>query len=171
MKIIQGALLALVMAACGGSGGDGSTDAGDGLSTVATIPAVVNRDLDLLFVVDNSGSMIEEQIGLAANFQAMTNVLYTLTGGLANLHLGVVSTNVGTGGVNIGGCSSASRPEGDDGNLQTNGCAGLTAPYLEDLKNPDGTRARNYSGDLNASSAAWPASAPPAAASSSRSSR
>ncbi|MBK9035134.1 MAG: hypothetical protein IPL61_28365 [Myxococcales bacterium] len=128
---------------------DAAIDAGDGLSTVTTLPATVKRDLDLLFVVDNSGSMLEEQASLAANFPGLVNVLNTVTGGLANLHLGVVSTNVGSGGVNIGGCSTPAQPAGDDGDLLTNGCAGLTAPYLEDLANPDGTRARNYTGDLS----------------------
>ena len=32
------------------------------------IPVTVNRDLDLLFVIDNSGSMGEEQASLRANF-------------------------------------------------------------------------------------------------------
>ena len=113
-----------------------------------TIPVKLNRNIDILFVIDDSGSMGEEQASLARNFPAFINVLNTIPGGLPDVHIGVVSSNVGTGGVNIGGCSSATLPEGDDGNLQTNGCAGVTAAYLEDVAQPDGSRARNYGGAL-----------------------
>ena len=113
-----------------------------------TLPVKLNRNIDILFVIDDSGSMGEEQASLARNFPAFVNVLNTIPGGLPDVHIGVVSSNVGTGGVNIGGCSSATQPEGDDGNLQTNGCAGVTAAYLEDVAQPDGSRTRNYSGAL-----------------------
>jgi hypothetical protein len=75
-----------------------------------TIPVKLNRNIDILFVVDNSGSMIEEQASWRHNFPAFINVLNTIEGGLPDVHIGVISTNVGTGGVNIGGCSSATRP-------------------------------------------------------------
>lgn len=114
-----------------------------------TIPVKLNRNIDILFVVDDSGSMIEEQASLTNNFPAFINVLNTIEGGLPDVHIGVISTNAGTGGVNIGGCSTASAPNGDDGNLQTNSCAGLQAAYIEDIKLADGTRDRNYSGDLS----------------------
>ena len=113
-----------------------------------TIPVKLNRNIDLLFMVDNSGSMIEEQASLTTNFPAFINVLNTIEGGLPDVHIGVISSNVGTGGVNIGGCSTATRPQGDDGNLLTNNCAGLTAAYIEDIKRADGSRMQNYSGDL-----------------------
>ncbi|MBK7075109.1 MAG: VWA domain-containing protein [Myxococcales bacterium] len=151
------ALLALALAACGDDGGAGPIDAGDaavspdaadGLTAVATVPTDLNRALDLLLVIDNSGSMQEEQQSLASNLPQLINILNTAPGGLPDVHIGVVSTNVGSGGVEIGGCSSATRPQGDDGNLLTTGCPGPQAAFLEDLRNPDGSRARNYSGDL-----------------------
>lgn len=154
------ALLALALAACGDDGGSGPIDAGTdaaadatpdaaaALVAVATVPAELNRALDLLLVIDNSISMAEEQQSIAGNLPQLINVLSTAPGGLPDVHIGVVSTDVGSGGVTIGGCSSPARPEGDDGNLLTNNCAGLQAAYLEDLRNPDGSRARNYSGDL-----------------------
>lgn len=138
-----------VSAACGGGSDDDDTPpTPDGLTAVATIPATPNRALDLLLVVDDSGSMLEEQIELRNRLQDFIDVANTLEGGLPDVHIGVATTNVGTGGVLIGGCSTAAAPEGDDGQLQTNGCAGLQGPYVSDLKNPDGTRDRNYSGDL-----------------------
>ncbi|MEZ4403356.1 MAG: VWA domain-containing protein [Kofleriaceae bacterium] len=112
------------------------------------IPVKLNRDLDLLFVIDNSGSMSEEQTSLRANFPAFINVLNTIEGGLPNIRIGVISTNVGTGGVNIGGCSTATKPQGDDGLLLTNGCPGLTAAFIEDIGLDNGNRQRNYSGQL-----------------------
>ena len=161
-KGTSAALLALTLAACGGDDGGGALDASvdatdampaidapDSLVTVATVDETVNRALDLLLVVDNSGSLAEEQASLAANLPALVNVLNTAPGGLPDLHVGVVSTNVGTGGVQIGGCSTATRPEGDDGVLLTNGCPGLQATYLSDVRNPDGSRTRNYQGDLS----------------------
>lgn len=116
----------------------------------ASIPVNLNRNIDILFVVDNSGSMAAEQASLTANFPEFINVLSTIPGGLPDVHIGVVSTNVGSGSVAIGGCSTVTRPQGDDGNLQTNMCAGLLngAQYVSDIKLASGMRDQNYSGDL-----------------------
>ena len=38
------------------------------------IPVTLNRDLDLLFVIDNSGSMAGEQMSLAQNFPSFIGV-------------------------------------------------------------------------------------------------
>ena len=127
---------------------DAGMDADDGLEATTIMPATLNRDLDLLFVIDNSGSMAEEQVALTQRFGRLTSSLNRVAGGLPDLHLGVISTNVGTGGVAIGGCSSATRPRGDDGNLLTNQCAALSGSFISDLKNPDGSRVANYTGDL-----------------------
>src|SRR5882762_11188529 len=53
----------------------------------------VNRDVDILFMVDNSQSMRPLQGKLATNFPAFMNVLKTLPGGLPNVHIGIVSSN------------------------------------------------------------------------------
>ncbi len=130
---------------------DAATDAaadGGGLTTVAVLPANLNRDLDVLFVIDNSAAMAEEQVALGSSFPQFLNTLNQVAGGLPDVHVGVISTNVGSGGVNVGGCSSAARPNGDDGNLLTNGCTGLAGQFIADVKQPDGTRIRNYTGDL-----------------------
>ena len=123
------------------------------LAEVASLKAHPNRNLDLLFVVDNSPSMLDNQAALAASFPRMIDVLAELDGGLPNLHIGIVTSDMGTKGSAIeqpgaplgtpgqGGCSGT----GDNGLLQH---AGLAAPYIEDLANPDGTRTRNYTGAL-----------------------
>ena len=111
-------------------------------------PAVLNRDIDILFVVDNSGSMQEEQAALAAAFPEFVAMLGRIDGGMPNVHLGVVSTNVGSGGVSIGGCTTPVRPEGDDGALLTGACAGIADSYLSDVALADGSREVNYTGTL-----------------------
>ncbi len=115
---------------------------------VAVVPTKINRDLDLLFVVDNSGSFDNEQASLQANFSGFINVLANIEGGLPNLHIGVVSTDVGAGPFNISGCSG----QGDNGILQNAprnaGCSPPAGQFISDIGNPDGTRITNYTGDL-----------------------
>ncbi len=112
------------------------------------IPVEINRDIDILFVVDNSGSMAEEQASLQNNFVRFINVLSNIEGGLPNVHLGVVSTDVGAGPFNISGCSG----QGDNGILQNAprnaGCSPPAGQFISDIGNPDGTRNTNYTGDL-----------------------
>jgi hypothetical protein len=79
--------------------------------------------LDLLFMVDDSGSMREEQVALRAQFPRMIRAL--TTGDLdddgvvdfvpaSDLHLGVVSSDMGIVGITgVGGCDGF----GDDGIL------------------------------------------------------
>ena len=62
------------------------------------IPVTVNRNVDLLFVIDDSPSMADKQANLAANFPNFINVLNTIQGGLPDVHIGVVTSDVGTKG-------------------------------------------------------------------------
>lgn len=113
-----------------------------------SIPVNLNRNLDIIFLVDNSGSMLAEQQQLTANFPVFINVLQTIEGGLPDIHLGVLSSNVGAAGAaSVPGCPAA----GDDGNLLTgppgNTCAstyGLQGTFISDIAQPDGTRQTNY---------------------------
>jgi hypothetical protein len=129
----------------------------DTYTTVAEIPATANRDIDLLFVVDDSPSMLDKQNNLIANFPGFINILNTLEGGLPNLHIGVVSTDMGTKGtvvlapgpgigtVGQGGCAAS----GKNGVLQTNAAtAMLSGNFISDIRQGDGTRLRNYTGNL-----------------------
>jgi hypothetical protein len=110
------------------------------------IPVVENDDLDLLFVIDNSGSMKEEQASLAAAFPHFIDLLPRIRGTLPSLHIGVVSTDVGAGAATLGSCTG----DGDDGQLKTSGCAGIDGAFLSDVALPTGARDRNYTGDLAA---------------------
>lgn len=119
-----------------------------------SIPVNINRNLDIIFVVDNSGSMLAEQQQLTANFPEFINVLQQIEGGLPDIHLGVLSSNVGAAGAqSVPGCPAS----GDDGNLLTgppgNTCAsqfGLQGSFISDIAQQDGSRMRNYTGDLAA---------------------
>src|SRR5262249_2835532 len=58
---------------------------------------VINRDIDIVFMVDNSLSMKPLQTKLAANFPSFMNELKMLPGGLPNVHIGVISSSMGAG--------------------------------------------------------------------------
>src|ERR1051325_8577103 len=62
------------------------------------IPVTVNRDLDILFVIDDSPSMADKQMNLKTNFPSFINVLNTIQGGLPNVHIGVTTSDLGSEG-------------------------------------------------------------------------
>lgn len=105
-------------------------------------PVKQNNNLDLLFVIDNSGSMKAEQISLALNFVNIINTMEaSLEGGLPNIHIGVISTDMGNG--SHAGCSDI----GDGGRLQnTARVPGCSPPSGFFIKNIDGVK--NYTGTL-----------------------
>lgn len=116
------------------------------------IPVEVNRGVDILFVIDNSDSMGEEQASLIANFDRFISVLEQIEGGLPDVHLGVISTDMGADG-RIIGCDDDG---GDNGALQYapgENCqlpeGFLEGTFISDVATADGTsRQRNYQGSL-----------------------
>ena len=67
----------------------------------------INRQIDLLFMIDDSSSMETAQANLKANIPNFMNVLKALPGGLPDLHLAVISQDMGAGdGSSIAGCST-----------------------------------------------------------------
>ncbi len=102
-----------------------------------------NRKVDILFVIDNSNSMAQEQASLATNFPKFIDVLSKIEGGLPDVHIGVVSTD--TGGTREVNCTDT----GDDGKLQNSprvsGCSPPSDAYIEDFGT---TGAKNYTGTL-----------------------
>jgi hypothetical protein len=125
------------------------------LEEIAAMRAVPNRQLDLLFVIDDSPSMLDKQLSLAENFPRMMDVLSNLPGGLPDLHIGVVTSDMGTlgagsptpgpaiGQLGQGGCAGRGR----DGVLVA-GATALTGNFISDIAGPNGTRIRNYTGEL-----------------------
>ncbi len=147
--------LCLVLAAavaCGGgdgdgAGGDGGPD-GDAAPELVDIPISVLRPLDVLFVVDDSATMVQEQEALARGFPAFVAAL-TDTDELVDLHVGFVSSNLGTAPAGTGGVGCAG--EGDQGHLLVAAaCPALTGdhPFVEHRLAPDGEAASNYTGEL-----------------------
>lgn len=118
------------------------------------IPVNVNRDVDILFLIDDSQSMADKQANLAANFPKFINVLKTIQGGLPNVHIGVVTSDLGARGADgvtagaVSGCANA----GKAGNMQLFTAMPLVSggPFLSDIQPIDPTvpRSRNYTGNL-----------------------
>lgn len=104
------------------------------------------RDIDILFLVDNSPSMKEEQASLSRNFPRMIAELQKIPGGLPNVHIGVISSDLGGGATSPGG--NCARPGGDRGHLQVRPNCGLdpmTSRYLVSLNSG---KENNFTGDL-----------------------
>jgi hypothetical protein len=95
------------------------------------VPVNINRKVDILFVIDDSGSMGDEQANLIRNFPEFIEVLQTIEGGLPDVHIGVVSTNVGAGSTVDMNCPL----NGDDGRLRfASGCRDMVSGDLDYLK-------------------------------------
>jgi hypothetical protein len=127
----------------------------DDLIEVATIPTGINRDLDMLFVIDDSPSMLDKQAAMLASFPKMMDQLASLDGGLPDVHIGVVTSDLGARGTNgsvappiggaVGGCSGA----GKAGELQfENANTVLTGTYISDTADASNNRVKNYTGEL-----------------------
>lgn len=113
-----------------------------------TVSISLNNELDLLFVVDNSGSMLAEHQSLESRFPELIRALDELGPRRPDLHIGVVTSDMGTGAVNTGDtrCNHS-----DGGRMQGASCAALGgATFLSDVVGPDGTRVTNYTGTLDA---------------------
>jgi len=114
---------------------------------VKDLPSNPEKDVDILFLIDNSGSMLAEQQSLQANFPKFMQVLETLEGGAPNMHIGVATSDMGqhatdgNGNAQVGGCSGA----GEDGALRT--APAVSGRFIIDELNGT-TRNRNYSGTL-----------------------
>ena len=124
---------------------NGMTD--DGLSTPIQIvtPRGQNRDADILFMIDDSNSMSLNQASLIANFPILMSTLRSFPGGLPNLHVAVVTSDLGAGQeVAYGGC----LPGGRGGAFRTTpaGCMGPTGAFIDESNNE---ATKNYPGTID----------------------
>ena len=112
------------------------------ISGVSRRIKVTNVDkVDLLFMVDNSNSMSEEQLSLNMEFPRLVQTLAsgvradgTTFPPVKDLRIGVVSSDMGTGGFSVFTCNEPNF--GDDGVLRTRGntmIAGCDATYPQFL--------------------------------------
>ena len=111
-------LVCFLLAACGD---DASTTPSVAVASYAAVPS---HQLDLLVQMDNT--LADEQENLAANLPVLLDVLATLPGGMPDLHVGVVTSDLGASGSldrsmpgpDVG---TACMGTGDDGALQVSG--------------------------------------------------
>jgi hypothetical protein len=155
--------------------GPGKPDvSGSGQETDFEVLISPERAVDILFMVDNSPSMDPKQEALARAFPKMLESLQMLPGGLPDLHIGVISSDMGAGATEAGGnCSVLLGNEGilwgndlnadpskDNNQFATvrklknaagaDGCGMNSGTrWIEDLLSADGTRTKNYKGDLS----------------------
>jgi hypothetical protein len=112
-----------------------------------TGPIVVNRNVDLLFLVDDSSSMRKSQDNLLRNFPVLMNALENIPGGLPNLHIAVASSDMGAGDGSVAGCDATG---GKNGVFQYTARGACTATGLDPgatfISNVNGVK--NYTGNL-----------------------
>jgi hypothetical protein len=133
-------------------------DPAQGRVEAKDIPVNVTRDVDILFLIDDSPSMKDKQINLVANFPNFIAVLSSIPGGLPNVHIGVVTSDLGSKGADgmiapgigvgaPGGCSGF----GKAGNMQLFGAPVSGGPYISDIQpiDPTAPRTSNYTGSLD----------------------
>jgi hypothetical protein len=120
------------------------------------IPVKVNRNVDILFLIDDSPSMGDKQKNLATNFPRFIDVLRSIQGGLPSIHIGVATSDLGAkgadgviapgiGDLSRGGCAGS----GKAGNLQLFGAPVSGGPFISDILNEmTGVRTQNYTGTL-----------------------
>jgi hypothetical protein len=121
-------------------------DAGGAGGTDGT-PFTPTRDVDMLFVIKNSASTSLIQRNLLDNFPTFTTTLQSAPAGLPNLHIAVISTDMGAGDGSISGCSATG---GDAGKFYYAPRGTCTQSNLEPgatfISNVNGVA--NYTGDL-----------------------
>ena len=105
-------------------------------------------EVDLLFVIGSSAAMAEEQQQLVDQAGALFDALAALPTGMPDLHVGVITTDVGLGEAAAELPGSQCRASGDDGALHGAAACGVVSGFLTDAPDPDGSRRRNYRGTL-----------------------
>src|SRR6185436_1157511 len=93
-------------------------------TTTVTYQESLNRKIDILFMVDNSNSMEESQENLRRNFPTFMNVLKGLPDGLPDVHIAVVSSDMGAGNNENSTCNATG---GDNGVFHSGVGAGAAA--------------------------------------------
>lgn len=119
----------------------------DGSAPPPGTPATANP-IDVLVMVDNSATMAERQQALGAAMPGFVTALQTRFGPGLDLHLGVISSDVGAGSTLISGNPACNRPGGDRGEFQVRMGCGLDPTTSRFLVHGQQGSLRNYSGEL-----------------------
>lgn len=115
------------------------------------LPSNPEKDADILFVIDNSGSMEAEQQSLQANFPKFMEVLQTLEGGAPNMHIAVVTSDMGQKASDGTGSGFGCNGSGEDGAFRT--APAISGTFIIDEESGGG-RNVNYTGTLGEAFAA-----------------
>ena len=126
-------LLMLMVTACTGrvTGVDDDAGVSDAPSGDQRIVFACNT-IDILFVIDNSNTMTEEQDNLRSNFPQFIQQIEAINPPIKSYRVGVVSTDMAAGEFEVGTC----KPPGGQGQLQhtgdpSQGCLGQYPKWLE----------------------------------------
>src|SRR5690606_11165139 len=126
-----------------GGGGGGALDAGGARGDARPVidgadagPTEACDQMDILFVIDNSGSMGQEQANLGANFPQFISLLESFTnasGQLIDYHVGITTTGVSKSySMQIPGLPPIpDGQDGEDGHLQVGSGCGMPRRWLE----------------------------------------
>jgi hypothetical protein len=116
-----------------------------------TFQQTINRQIDILFMVDNSPSMMPLQTKLLANFPVLMNQLKTLPMGLPDVHIAVVSSDTGPGQFDIPDVNC--HHGGDHGQFQFQPRGACTTSLLNPgqtfLQASNNQAIKNYTGDIS----------------------
>lgn len=108
--------------------------ANEGQDTTLIYSGEADKEIDILFIIDNSASTSEKQANLARNFPRMIEAMRSpkLNNRIPNVHIGVISTDLGAGSYSLPSCEVSG---GDLGRLQSKprvpGCVPPSKPYIE----------------------------------------
>ena len=112
------------------------------LENLEAFPIETSKKIDLLFVVDNSGSMREEQASLALNFPRFMQAIEAQ--GLPDLQMAVISTDIGAGGIKQDKCAGI----GDAGRFKAAGQLSAASRARRHFCSVDREGQKNFDGAL-----------------------
>jgi len=106
--------------------------------------------VDILFMIDNSSSMAPLQQQLAAGFDAFMSIIDGLPGGTPDLHIGVVSSDMGVGDDSIASCNGQGGDRGSLNDVPRGACTQTNLDphdhFIALRTEADGSRSANYTG-------------------------
>jgi hypothetical protein len=116
-----------------------------------TFQQTLNRQIDILFMIDNSTSMMPLQTKLLANFPVLMDQLKSLPMGLPDVHIGVVSSDTGPGKFDLPQYNCRFAGDGGQFQFQPRGtCAtSLLNPGQTFLQASNNQTVKNYAGDIS----------------------
>src|SRR3954468_13932287 len=112
-----------------------------------TFQQSVNRNVDMLFLVDDSSSMRLSQANLEKNFPVFMTTLRNSPQGLPNVHVAVISSDMGAGDGSVASCDANGGKNGIFQYTPRGNCATTPlqqgATYISDIGG-----VKNYTGAI-----------------------